>query len=100
MSAAAEDRAATAFHDIGLRLVRRRGGETGFRVLVGGGQGRTPRVARRLAHFVPVRRLLSYLEAIMRVYNAAGRCDNIYKARIKILVDDMGIENFADAVNR
>ena len=82
LSAAAEDRAATAFHDIGLRLVRRRGGETGFRVLVGGGQGRTPRVARRLAHFVPVRRLLSYLEAIMRVYNAAGRRDNIYKSRI------------------
>ena len=98
--AAAEDRAATAFHDIGLRLVRRRGGETGFRVLVGGGQGRTPRVARKLAHFVPVRQLLSYLEAIMRVYNAAGRRDNIYKARIKILVDDMGIEAFADAVNR
>ena len=100
VSAAAEDRAATAFHDIGLRLVRRRGGETGFRVLVGGGQGRTPRVARKLAHFVPVRQLLSYLEAIMRVYNAAGRRDNIYKARIKILVDDMGIEAFADAVNR
>ena len=98
--AAAEDRAATAFHDIGLRLVRRRGGETGFRVLVGGGQGRTPRVARKLAHFVPVRQLLSYLEAIMRVYNAAGRRDNIYKARIKILVDDMGIEAFDDAVNR
>jgi len=100
VSAAAADRAATGFHDIGLRLVRRRGGETGFRVLVGGGQGRTPRVARKLAHFVPVRQLLSYLEAIMRVYNAAGRRDNIYKARIKILVDDMGIEAFAGAVNR
>ncbi|MEK9553874.1 MAG: DUF2849 domain-containing protein, partial [Alphaproteobacteria bacterium] len=100
VSAAAEDRAATAFHDIGLRLVRRVGGETGFRVLVGGGQGRTPRVARKLAHFVPERQLLSYLEAIMRVYNAAGRRDNIYKARIKILVDDMGIEGFADAVTR
>ena len=100
VSAAAEDRAATAFHDIGLRLVRHRGGEAGFRVLVGGGQGRTPRVARKLAHFVPVRQLLSYLEAIMRVYNAAGRRDNIYKARIKILVDEMGIEAFADAVNR
>ena len=100
LSAAAEDRAATAFHDIGLRLVRRRGGGTGFRVLVGGGQGRTPRVARKLAHFVPVRQILSYLEAIMRVYNAAGRRDNIYKARIKILVDAMGIEAFAEAVNR
>ncbi|MGC6452869.1 MAG: DUF2849 domain-containing protein [Candidatus Puniceispirillaceae bacterium] len=100
VSAAAEDRAATAFHDIGLRLVRRRGGETGFRVLVGGGQGRTPRVARKLAHFISERNLLSFLEAIMRVYNAAGRRDNIYKARIKILVDDMGIEAFAEAVNR
>jgi len=99
VSAATEDRAATAFHDIGLRLVRSRSGETGFRVLVGGGQGRTPRVARKLAHFVPARQLLSYLEAIMRVYNAAGRRDNIYKARIKILVDAMGIEEFAAAVN-
>ena len=99
ISAAPEDRAATAFHDIGLRLVRSKGGEVGFRVLVGGGQGRTPRVARKLAHFVPKRHLLSYLEAIMRVYNAAGRRDNIYKARIKILVDAMGIEAFAEAVN-
>ena len=99
VSAGAEDRAATAFHDIGLRLVRSDSGETGFRVLVGGGQGRTPRVARTLAHFVPKRHLLSSLEAIMRVYNAAGRRDNIYKARIKILVDAMGIEAFAARVN-
>ena len=99
ISAAPEDRAATAFHDIGLRLVNAPSGDTGFRVLVGGGQGRTPRVARKLAHFVPTRHLLSYLEAIMRVYNAAGRRDNIYKARIKILVDAMGIEAFAEAVN-
>ena len=99
ISAGAEDRAATGFHDIGLRLVRSRGGETGFRVLVGGGQGRTPRLARRLAHFIPKRHILSYLEAVMRVYNEAGRRDNIYKARIKILVDDMGIEAFAEAVN-
>ena len=99
ISAASEDRAATAFHDIGLRLVRSRSGDTGFRVLVGGGQGRTPRVARKLAHFLPARHLLSYLEAIMRVYNAAGRRDNIYKARIKILVDAMGIEAFTEAVD-
>ncbi|MEC8641396.1 MAG: nitrite/sulfite reductase, partial [Pseudomonadota bacterium] len=99
ISAGAEDRAATGFHDIGLRLVRSRGGETGFRVLVGGGQGRTPRVARQLAYFIPKRHILSYLEAVMRVYNAAGRRDNIYKARIKILVDDMGIESFTEAVN-
>ena len=99
ISAGAEDRAATGFHDIGLRIVRSRGGETGFRVLVGGGQGRTPRVARQLAHFIPKRHILSYLESVMRVYNAAGRRDNIYKARIKILVDDMGIDAFAEAVN-
>ncbi|MEC7290555.1 MAG: nitrite/sulfite reductase, partial [Pseudomonadota bacterium] len=99
ISAGAEDRAATGFHDIGLRLVRSRGGETGFRVLVGGGQGRTPRVARQLAYFIPKRHILSYLEAVMRVYNAAGRRDNIYKARIKILVDAMGIGAFAGAVN-
>ena len=98
ISAGAEDRAATGFHDIGVRLVRNRGGETGFRILVGGGQGRTPRVARQLAHFIPKRHLLSYLEAVMRVYNAAGRRDNIYKARIKILVDAMGIDSFADSV--
>ena len=99
VSAGVEDRAATGFHDIGLRLVTGRGGEIGFRILVGGGQGRTPRVARMLATFIPKRHILSYLEAVMRVYNAAGRRDNIYKARIKILVDDMGIERFADAVN-
>ena len=99
VSAGAEDRAATGFHDIGLRLIRRRDGGTGFRVLVGGGQGRTPRVARQLDSFVPQHQILSCLEAIMRVYNAAGRRDNIYKARIKVLVDDMGIDAFKDAVN-
>jgi sulfite reductase (NADPH) hemoprotein beta-component len=99
ISAGAEDRAATGFHDIGLRLVKSWGDETGFRILVGGGQGRTPRVARKLAHFIPKRHILSYLEAVMRVYNAAGRRDNIYKARIKILIDDMGIDAFAEAVN-
>ena len=99
VSAGAEDRAATGFHDIGLRLVTGGGGEVGFRILVGGGQGRAPRVARTLATFIPKRHILSYLEAVMRAYNAAGRRDNIYKARIKILVDDMGIEGFADAVN-
>ncbi|MEL0292721.1 MAG: hypothetical protein VXA66_03545, partial [Alphaproteobacteria bacterium] len=90
VSAGVEDRAATGFHDIGLRIVKSRSGEVGFRVLVGGGQGRTPRVAQQLTPFLPKRNLLSYLEAIMRVYNAAGRRDNIYKARIKILVESMG----------
>ncbi|MDA7599941.1 hypothetical protein N8835_07970 [Alphaproteobacteria bacterium] len=64
-----------------------------------GGQGRTPRVAQQLPRFLPKRHLLSYLEAILRVYNAAGRRDNIYKARIKILVEAMGIDAFRDAVN-
>jgi sulfite reductase (NADPH) hemoprotein beta-component len=99
VSAGAQDRAATGFHDIGLRMIKNRGGEIGFRVLVGGGQGRTPRVAKTLNAFLPTQHLLSYLEAILRVYNEAGRRDNIYKARIKILVDAMGIEAFADAVN-
>lgn len=98
VSAGAEDRAATGFHDIGLRLVRGQDRQTGFRVLVGGGQGRTPRVGRELARFVQKDHILSYLEAVMRVYNAAGRRDNIYKARIKILVDAMGIDTFATAV--
>ena len=99
VSAGAEDRAATGFHDIGLRLVKARSGEVGFRVLVGGGQGRTPRVAQQLTPFLPKKNLLSYLEAILRVYNVAGRRDNIYKARLKILVEAMGIEAFSDAVN-
>ena len=98
VSAGAEDRAATGFHDIGLRLAVGPNQETGFRVLVGGGQGRTPRVGRELARFIPAQHILSYLEAIMRVYNAAGRRDNIYKARIKILVDAMGIDDFETAV--
>jgi len=98
VSAGAEDRAATGFHDIGLRLVRGQDRQTGFRVLVGGGQGRTPRVGRELARFVQKDHILSYLEAVMRVYNAAGRRDNIYKARIKILVDAMGIDAFATVV--
>jgi len=99
VSAGAVDRAATGFHDIGLRLTKSISGEIGFRVLVGGGQGRTPRVAQQLSRFLPKRHLLSYLEAILRVYNAAGRRDNIYKARMKILVEAIGIDAFRDAVN-
>jgi len=94
VTAAAEDRAAVLFHDIGLRIVRAKGGRTGFKVYVGGGQGRTPYVAQELTPFLERRHLLSYLEAIMRVYNLAGRRDNIYKARIKILVNALGIEEF------
>ena len=98
VSAGATDRAATGFHDIGLRMVKNKDGQTGFRVLVGGGQGRTPRVAQQIAAFLPKHHLLSYLEAILRVYNLAGRRDNIYKARIKILVEAMGIDAFREVV--
>jgi sulfite reductase (NADPH) hemoprotein beta-component len=94
ISGAAEDRAAVLFHDIGLRIAKGAKGATGFRVYVGGGQGRTPYVAQELAHFIPREQLLSYLEAIMRVYNLHGRRDNIYKARIKILVNALGVDEF------
>ncbi len=97
ITGAAEDRAAIAFHDIGLRMVRGRGenaGKTGFSAYVGGGQGRTPYVALRLNDFLPREHLLSFLEATMRVYNLHGRRDNIYKARIKILVNALGIDEF------
>jgi sulfite reductase (NADPH) hemoprotein beta-component len=94
ITGAAEDRAAILFHDIGLRIVKGPEGVTGFRVYVGGGQGRTPYVAHEIARFVPRPRLLSYLEAVMRVYNLHGRRDNIYKARIKILVNALGIDEF------
>ncbi|MEQ1647409.1 MAG: nitrite/sulfite reductase [Hyphomicrobiaceae bacterium] len=94
ITGAAEDRAAILFHDIGLKLVSGAKGAIGFRVFVGGGQGRTPYIAQELASFIPRNELLSYLEAIMRVYNMHGRRDNIYKARIKILVNALGIDEF------
>lgn len=94
ITGAAEDRAAILFHDIGIRIVKGAGGETGFAIYVGGGQGRTPYVAQEVRGFLPKDRLLSYLEAIMRVYNLHGRRDNIYKARIKILVNALGIDQF------
>ena len=89
------DRAAIGVHDIGLRLVKNAEGETGFEVHVGGGQGRTPRIAAKIRDFLPTGELLAYLTAILRVYNLAGRRDNIYKARIKILVEAMGADAFA-----
>ncbi|MEM9839428.1 MAG: nitrite/sulfite reductase [Pseudomonadota bacterium] len=98
VSATEEDRAALAVHDIGLQIVRSDGGEVGYRVLVGGGQGRTPHLGVWIRDFLPQAELLSYLEAILRVYNIRGRRDNLYKARIKILVDAMGSEAFAEAV--
>lgn len=91
------DRAAIRFHDIGWQLVRR-DGELGFRVFVGGGMGRTPIVAPLIRDFLPAGQFLSYAEAILRVYNRFGRRDNIYKARIKILVQEMGADAFARAV--
>ncbi len=86
VTASDEDRAAIKVHDIGLRLYRNEEGDRGFEVLVGGGLGRTPFIAETIRAFLPERRLLSYLEAIMRVYNRHGRRDNKYKARVKILV--------------
>lgn len=98
LTGAASDRAAVRLHDIGLRLIRGETGEIGFEVLVGGGMGRTPMVAETIRGFLPKEHLLSYLEAILRVYNLAGRRDNIYKARIKILVSAMGIDKFREEV--
>ncbi len=98
LTAAAHDRAAVKVHDIGLRLFRNGAGETGFEVMVGGGLGRTPFIAKTIKPFLPKRDLLSYVEAILRVYNSYGRRDNIYKARIKILVHDLGAEAFAKEV--
>ena len=93
------DRAAILAHDIGLRLVRNDQQETGFQVFVGGGLGRTPVVGKLIREFLPRYHLLSYLEAILRVYNLHGRRDNKYKARIKILVNSMGIDAFRSAVS-
>jgi sulfite reductase (NADPH) hemoprotein beta-component len=98
VTAAAKDRAATKVYDIGLAMRRGRGGELGFEVMVGGGLGRTPYLGPTIREFLPVRHLLSYLEAILRVYNRHGRRDNIWKARIKILVAQLGAEEFARQV--
>ncbi len=92
------DRAAIGVHDIGLQLVRNGEGEVGFAVFAGGGQGRTPMVAPEISSFVAQRDLLAYLTAILRVYNLAGRRDNLYKARIKILVNDLGADEFTGQV--
>ncbi len=92
------DRAAIKVHDIGLIIVRNDKGEVGFEVYVGGGQGRTPMVGPRIREFLPKNELLAYLEAILRVYNELGRRDNLYKARIKILVHQTGAEKFAQMV--
>ncbi|MBL6955188.1 MAG: nitrite/sulfite reductase [Alphaproteobacteria bacterium] len=98
VTGAPNDRAVTRGHDIGLRMHRDSTGAPGFEVMVGGGQGRTPIMAKTIRPFLPVDQLLSYLEAVLRVYNQLGRRDNIYKARIKILVQSVGVEAFAKLV--
>jgi len=98
VTGASDDRAAVQVHDIGLQMVSNDAGETGFRVLVGGGLGRTPVIGSLIKDFLPQEHLLSYLDAILRVYNLNGRRDNKYKARIKILVRAMGADTFAAKV--
>ncbi|MFQ5564087.1 MAG: nitrite/sulfite reductase [Parvularculaceae bacterium] len=100
VTASGHDRAAVRVHDIGLRLYRNDEGETGFEVIVGGGLGRTPYVGPTIRGFLPKEHLLSYLEAILRVYNFLGRRDNMFKARIKILVSAEGAEKFRDTVEK
>jgi sulfite reductase (NADPH) hemoprotein beta-component len=98
IAGATEDRAAIQVHDVGLQAVRSDSGQIGFRVLVGGGLGRTPMIGAVISEFVPWPHLLTYLEAILRVYNRYGRRDNIYKARIKILVKERTPAGFRDEV--
>jgi len=98
VSASKGDRAAVQVHDIGLRVVRNSDRALGFEVWVGGGLGRTPIIGQCLRAFLPERQLLNYIEAILRVYNRYGRRDNLYKARIKILVRELGVEAFGREV--
>jgi sulfite reductase (NADPH) hemoprotein beta-component len=98
VTASETDRTAVRSYDIGLKLHRNAEGEIGFEVMVGGGQGRTPYLAATIRQFLPQARLFSYLEAIMRVYNRHGRRDNIWKARIKVLVASLGAEEFGRQV--
>ena len=98
INGAEEDRAAIMMHDIGLSIVKNEQGEIGFRVFVGGGLGRTPILGSEIRAFLPWQHVLSYVEAILRVYNQYGRRDNMYKARIKILVKAVGVEEFARQV--
>lgn len=96
----ADDQAATQVHDIGLFIVRNEAGQLGFRVLVGGGLGRTPVIGKAIRDFLPELELLTYLDAILRVYNREGRRDNKFKARIKILVKETGIDAFREKVEK
>lgn len=98
LTAAPGDRAAIRWHDVGLRLVRNDAGEDGFEVYAGGGMGRTPFVAPLIRPFCPADRLFSYVQAILRVWNRHARRDNIHKQRMKILVHDLGVEEFTRQV--
>jgi sulfite reductase (NADPH) hemoprotein beta-component len=100
VTGAQHDRAVVRMHDIGLIVKRNGDGELGFEVIVGGGLGRTPMVGPTIRDFLSERHLLSYLEAILRVYNQLGRRDNLYKARVKILVHETGAEAFTDRVEQ
>ncbi|HEX6958497.1 MAG TPA: nitrite/sulfite reductase, partial [Ferrovibrio sp.] len=92
------DRAAVRIHDIGLRMLKNAAGEVGFEVIVGGGLGRSPFIGKTIRDFLPRQHLLSYLEAILRVYNQFGRRDNLFKSRIKILVHEIGIAAMREKV--
>jgi sulfite reductase (NADPH) hemoprotein beta-component len=98
ITGATEDRAAIEWHDIGLRLIRDDEGNVGFKIFVGGGMGRTPIIGTVIREFLPWNQIINYLEAVVRVYNGWGRRDNIYKARIKILVKAEG-QRYFDEVN-
>ncbi|MGD0150697.1 MAG: nitrite/sulfite reductase [Xanthobacteraceae bacterium] len=98
VGASSHDRAALRVHDLALRLFRNKAGGTGFEVMVGGGLGRTPFLAKTIKPFLHKRDVLSYVEAVLRTYNQFGRRDNIYKARIKILVHELGVDAFAKEV--
>jgi sulfite reductase (NADPH) hemoprotein beta-component len=98
LNGAVEDRAAVLLHDIGLHVIRNAAGEVGLRVIVGGGMGRTPIIGHVIREFLPWQHMLTYCESILRVYNRYGRRDNIYKARIKILVKALGVEEFTRQV--
>jgi sulfite reductase (NADPH) hemoprotein beta-component len=98
VGASGHDRAALRIHDLALQLYRNDNGELGFEVMVGGGLGRTPFLAKTVKPFLRARDVLSYVEAVLRTYNQFGRRDNIYKARIKILVHELGVEAFSKEV--
>ena len=99
-SGAENDRAAVKFHDIGVYIIKNEKGETGFKILVGGGLGRMPIIGVTIKEFIEKKHLLSYMEAILRIYNLEGRRDNIHRARIKVLVKAMGIEAFRKKVDK